>query len=167
MSRRQPSTPGWSPEKKLWDELEYLGEDLSWKKVELDQNRAHLVSKNDRGVYLICASPPVKTIDAINAYTILYAGQVKSRNRSLQNRFLEHIRRPSPQLKLFLDCYYPAVHFWFAIVQDPSKIDALETLLIETFNPPCNDIRAPGTQVLLAGIGVGRIIGTGRKHRTT
>ena len=167
MSRRRPSTPGWSPERKLWDELERLSEDLSWKKVELDQKRAHLVSKNDRGVYLICASPPIKTISAINAYTILYAGQVKSYNRSLQNRFLEHIRYPSPQLKLFLNCYYPTVHFWFAVVQDQSKINELEALLIETFNPPCNDIKAPGTQILLARIGVGRIIGAGRKHRTT
>lgn len=138
--------------------LEHLSKGLSWKKVDLDKNRAHLVSKNDQGVYLICASPPVKTINVISAYTILYAGQVKSHGRSLQDRFLEHIDNPNPQLKLFLNCYYPTIHFWFAVVQDQSKIDELEILLIEIFNPPCNSIKAPGTQVLLARLGAGRTI---------
>ena len=163
MDRRQSLAPGWSPERNLWDELERLSRDLSWKKVEFDRNRAHLISMNERGVYLICAAPPVETIKTVNAYTVLYAGQVKSRNRSLRTRFLEHIRTPSPQLKLFLDCYYPAVHFWFAAVRDQSKIDALEALLVETFNPPCNRIRAPGTHVLLARLGAGRTI-IGRKR---
>lgn len=160
-------TPGWSPERRLWNELENLSGTLFWKKVELDRNRAHLVSESDQGVYLICASPPVQTINAINAYTILYAGQVKSRNRSLRTRFLEHIRNPSPQLKLFLDCYYPSVHFWFTAVRDQSTIDGLEALLVETFNPPCNSIRAPGTQTLLARLGIGRIIRDSRKNRPT
>ena len=167
MSRPHSSASGWSPDRKLWDELGTLSKDLSWKKVEFDRNRSHLVSNNDRGVYLICASPPIETISVINAYTILYAGQVKSRNRSLRMRFLEHIRTPSPQLKLFLDCYYPAVHFWFASVQDESKIDDLEVLLVEAFNPPCNKIRAPGTQILLARLGTGRTISTGRKRQPT
>ena len=164
MSHPHSSVSGWSHERKLWDELNTLNRGLVWRKVEFDQNRSHLVSDNDRGVYLICASPPAETINVINAYTILYAGQVKSRNRSLRTRFLEHIRNPSLHLKLFLDCYYPAVHFWFAAVRDESKIDDLEVLLVEAFNPPCNRISAPGTQVLLARLGTGRTIRTSIKR---
>lgn len=164
MSRSHSPASGWSPNRKLWDELGALSKDLSWKKVEFDRNRSHLVSNNDRGVYLICASPPIETISVINAYTILYAGQVKSRNRSLRTRFLEHIRNPNPQLKLFLDCYYPIIHFWFATVQDQSRIDELEVLLVETFNPPCNSISAPGTKALLARLGTGRTIRASSKR---
>lgn len=167
MERRQSLAHGWSPERKLWDELGRLSTDLSWKRVAFDPNRASRISMNQRGVYLICASPPVEAIEAINAYTVLYTGQVKSLTHGLRARFLEHIRTPSPQLKLFLECYYPAVHFWFTAVDDRSKIDDLEALLRETFNPPCNAIRAPGTQVLLARLGIGRIVDRGSKRQTT
>ena len=160
-------TTGWSPERRLWDKLKDLGKELSWKKVEFDPNKSHLLPEDDRGVYLICAAPPVDTINVLNAYTILYAGQVKSERRSLRHRFLEHIRHPRPKLKLFVDCYYPDVHFWFAVSHEPSKIDTLEVLLIEIFNPPCNSISAPGTKVTLARIGAGRSIGASSRNRST
>ena len=158
-------TTGWSPERGLWDKLKETGEDLSWKKVEYDPNKSHLLPGDDRGVYLICAAPPANTINALNAYTILYAGQVKGERRSLRHRFLEHIRHPKPKLKLFVDCYYPDVHFWFAVAHEPSKIDALEILLIEIFNPPCNSISAPGTKITLARLGAGRLIDASSQTR--
>ena len=159
MSPRHPLTVGWSPDRKLWEALDRAGEGLSWRKVDFYRDKAHLVSREGRGVYLICAAPPVRAIDRINPYTVLYAGQVKGRHRTLRDRFLEHVRNPSPQLKLFVDCYFPAVHFCFATVDDPSRIDELEVLLLELFNPPCNRISAPGTQIILARIGVGQFIG--------
>lgn len=158
---------GWSPERKLWDELRNAGRELSWKKIEFDPNKSHLLPENARGVYLICASPPKDAINALGAYTILYAGQVKSERRSLRNRFLEHIRHPRPKLKLFVDCYYPDVHFWFAIAHEPSTIDSLEILLIGIFNPPCNSISAPGTKSTLACLGAGRSIGASERIRST
>ena len=158
-------TSGWSPERVLWTTLSRLGQDLSWRRVDLDPNRAHLVSASD-GVYLIAACPPSSAIAEIGLYTVLYAGQVNSTqsvSRTLRVRFREHINKPNPKLRLFIDSYYPAVHFWFAVTQDRSLIDQMETLLIRTFNPPCNSIDAPGAKVLLARIAAGQPIRAARR----
>ena len=157
---------GWSPDRTLWTTLEGLGRALSWRRVDLDPSRSHLVSASD-GVYLIAARPPSRAMAEIGFYTVLYAGQVKSMqsiSRNLRVRFCEHISRPNPKLRLFIDCFYPAVHFWFAVTHDRSLIDQLETLLIRTFNPPCNTIDAPGAKVLLARIAAGQPIRAGRRN---
>ena len=155
---------GWSPERELWNELVSVTREFRWKKVGLELSSSHRIPKHDTGVYLICARPPSVAVEAINAYTVLYAGQVKSRNRGLHARFLEHIRRPSAKLRQYLHCYYPAVDFWFTIVNEPTEIDLLETLLIETFNPPCNTIGAPGSLTLLARFGTPTHIRANRAH---
>ena len=160
------SATGWSPNRRLWDELQNLGEGLSWRKVAFELSREHLLP-GDHGVYLICAAPPTKTIDIVKAYTILYAGRVTGSRRGLRDRFIDHIKNPSAKLKIFLDCYYPTVHFWFAAIKDLSRIDDLEILLIETFRPPCNSIRAPGTKALLARLGTGRTIGISSRRQST
>ena len=167
MSPPRSSNTGWSPERRLWNELEQLSTGLAWKKVVFEPERGHLLPDRDRGVYLICAAPPARSLSVVEAYTILYVGQVKGSHRSLRDRFLEHVRRPSAKLRVFLDCYYPTVHFWYATINNPSRIDTLEILLIETFRPPCNSIRAPGTHTFLANLGEGQIIGTTRKSLST
>lgn len=155
---------GWSTNPRLWKELDNLGKNLSWKNVNLDLSKKHLLPGNYRGVYLICAFSPSKTLDLIKAYTILYAGKVTSSNRGLRNRFIEHINHPNSILKEFLHCYYPKIDFWYAIINEQSQIDEMEAILIETFKPPCNKIRAPGTQILLARLGPGKVIGTRRER---
>ena len=165
MSSPRSSNTGWSPERSLWDELESLGRDLSWKKVALEQNRGHLLPDGQRGGYLIGASPPAPSLNAVNAYTILHAGQVKSPRRGLRGRLLEHVRRPTAKLEVFVECHYPMVHFWHAIMNNASRIGTLKILLMETFRPLCNSIRAPGTQASLADIGKGGTIATGRRPR--
>ena len=125
-------TSGWSPDRVLWTTLERLGRNLSWRRVDLDPNRDHLVSASD-GVYLIAACPPSPAISELGLYTVLYAGQVnsiQSIGRNLRVRFREHIKRPNPKLRLFINSYYPAVHFWFAVTHDRSLIDQMETLLV-------------------------------------
>ena len=160
------SAIGWSPEKRLWDELEEVGEGLSWKRIDFNLRQSDSLPKDDRGVYLICAAPPGNTISTINAYTILYAGQVKSDRRGLRSRFREHINNPSRNLQLFRGCYYHDIHFWFAATDDESQIAKLEILLIEAFNPPCNSIRAPGTRPMLARLGIGRAIRANDRPQT-
>ena len=151
---------GWSYQKNLWDELERLGKSLSWTKVPSDPNVSHRVPKNDIGVYLICASPPADSVKSLNTYTVLYAGQVNSFHRGLRTRFLDHINKPTELIRLFRHCYYPNFDFWFSVVKDSSRINELENLLIETFKPPCNINKAPGSSTLLARLGVGERIGT-------
>ena len=151
MSRKFGNSPGWSPEKIIWEKLSSISNNLSWKCVNLDKTRKHLVPGNDAGVYLMCAPPPTNTLDDLHLYTVLYAGQVKK--RGLQTRFIEHISKPNAKLRMFLDCYYPRVDFWFAIVHEHTEIDELETFLIDTFDPPCNNIGAPGSRTILARLG--------------
>ena len=159
MNRRN----GWSPNKKFWEELTSIDKNLTWKCVNLDKKRKHLVP-GDTGVYLMCAHPPGNVMKALKLYTVIYAGQVKK--RGLQTRFLEHINQPDSKLGMFLKCYYTTVDFWFALVHEQTEIDRLETLLIETFNPPCNARGAPGSRSLIARLGKARPIGRGitRNH---
>lgn len=159
------SLSGWSPDSAIWNALEGLGRSLTWRKVDLDRNRSHLVAAA-YGVYLIGARPPSRAIAKLGFYTVLYAGQVKGVDRNLRIRFLEHISRPNPILRRYIHSFYPALHFWFAVTTERSLIDDIETLLIRTFNPPCNSIDAPGAKVLLARVGAGRPIGAGH-HQTT
>lgn len=161
MTHSQSNAVGWSPEKEFWDALVVASGDIHWRRVDLDLNRSDRVPRQGTGVYLICAHPASKAVESINAYTVLYAGQVKSRLRGLRTRFREHIRSPDAKLKLYLDCFYPSVHFWFALVNEPMEIDLLESLLIEVFNPPCNNIRAPRSSTFLARFGTPRQIKSG------
>lgn len=143
---------GWAAEKNFWRELEKSSDKLTWKRVPLDLSRQHLVSKST-GVYLICAPPPDGIVSDLRLYTVLYAGQVHSKKHGLRARFREHVKKPSPKLRVFNDCYYPNVDFWFTRVSDQKQIGKIEALLIEIFNPPCNSIRAPRTQPLIARLG--------------
>ena len=158
MRRTHPLAGGWSPERALWLELERVSGTYSWRCVNLDSTRAHQIPK-ESGVYLICASPPGSLATEISAYTVLYAGQVNSSKRGLRTRFLDHIQRPDPKLRLFLECFFPSVHFWFTLENEPSRINELESILIGTFNPPCNKIGAPGSSILIGRLGIPRRIG--------
>lgn len=159
MPRSSYSTPGWSPDETLWNELAKISGDLVWKKVEFATSYSHLVPDRKIGVYLICANAPKEIMKQLGAYTVLYAGQVKSQERGLRARFLEHVKNPKTKLKWYIKCYYPNIHFWFAHVDDTSRIDELETLLIEVFNPPCNSISAPSSSAIIARLGAGQPIG--------
>ena len=120
--------------------------------MAFDRNLAASVPETS-GVYVICARPPYPTTLGRAAYTVLYAGKVRRLPRTLRARFVEHCDRPTPILRPLLLCFHPNVHFWWSSVADSEEIDRTETLLIESFNPPANMIRAPGTAVLLARLG--------------
>ena len=144
----------WSPEKDLWQQVLDLGGDLQWKRVRFDINREVLIPLQSTGVYLICVHPPRNAFKEIKPCTIIYAGQVKSATRGIRTRFLDHINNPQPRLKPFLDCFYPKVDFWFAITLGSERIDTLETVLIDAFNPPCNAKSAPHAQKVRARLGI-------------
>ena len=160
---------GWSSEKLLWEALDNFGQGLSWKKILFAKNMSDLVPGNTQGVYLICATSPAKPTNQLSLYTVLYAGKVSSPHRSLRMRFIEHNKNPNSKLKKFMSCYYPNIHFWCAELDDTAQIDELESLLIQTFNPPCNSKAAPGTGVLLAHLGAAKPIGpiTATQPQTT
>ena len=147
---------GWSPRSELWKELSNLAEGLRWVCINFEMTQAAVLPREDRGVYLICASSPCQPLRKIGAYTILYAGKVTGSQRSLRDRFREHRRQPQPRLKSYLRCYYKtSIHFWYAAMSERTEIDKLEALLVETFNPPCNRRKAPGANILLARVRAG------------
>ena len=149
---------GWTADAKLWQELHRIAANYSWARIAFDSNLAVNVPEAP-GVYLICAHPPYPTKLGRAAYTVLYAGKVQRPPRTLRARFLEHCKRPKPALRPFLLCFHPNVHFWWSSIADAEEVDQIETLLIESFNPPANMIRAPGTAVLLARLGQTRPVG--------
>lgn len=160
----RPSRPlrrgiGWSPSRELWSELSVVAHGLDWRRVDMNLNRADGVPREETGVYLICAGPPGGIFSQLAPYTVLYAGQVKSQSRGFRTRFREHIRHPRPNLRLYMSCYQPRVDFWYAMASDPERIDALEILLIDIFNPPCNNISAPGAAALRVRLGTTRPLG--------
>ena len=164
-SRSHLPIKAWSSRSELWNELATLARGLQWTRVNFELNHASRLPRDIGGVYLICAGAPCKPLDKIGTYTILYAGKVTGPERSLRDRFKEHRTRPQPKLKSYLKCYYrTSVHFWYAEIPDKMRIDRMEVLLLETFNPPCNRRRAPGTDVLLASIGA--VIRIGGSNRT-
>ena len=153
MSRNQSMTAEWTLDRTLWSELLRVSSELSWRRVELYVKNSNRIPSDDTGVYLIGTCPPFHALKTLGAYTILYAGQVKSTSRGLRTRFLEHIREPSAKMKVYLNCFYPKVDFWYTLIEDPSRIDELEVLLVETLKPPCNMIAAPGSSALIARLG--------------
>lgn len=147
---------GWSPDIKLWKALERTAENLIWGScIALDPNARHRIPIYS-GVYVISAEPPFKSKVAFKPSAVLYAGQSKT---DLRSRFITHCKDPSPSLKQFIQCFYPNVHFWYARIDEKSQIDKIEALLIETFNPPCNSIRAPGASTIIANIGTSIVLG--------
>ena len=163
--RENVSRPrGWSADQTLWAELNRMAPALSWKQILLDSTRSHLIPKNATGVYLICASPPVRTVQDL--YSVLYAGQVHSASHGLRARFLNHIQQPKDKLLSYLRCYFPRVDFWYTLLADAQEIDRLEALLIQVFSPPCNCRQAPGTMRLLAKIGSPVYFGHTERHRS-
>ena len=160
MSNRRPSSvrwrplkdPGWSPVRAAWQELARLNDDLTWKRADFHASRKDRVPRGETGVYLICARPPLQRTPKPPVYTVLYAGRTTA-SEGLRSRFLKHIRKPNRKLDVYLRCYVPEVEFWYSVLTEDTKIGTLEVLLIDTFNPPCNSIAAPGSSAIRARIG--------------
>lgn len=146
----QNSTPkSWSLEKELWSKLNQISGDTIWSKVKYDKNSIQHIPPKSKGVYLICADTPQDVLRDKGLNTVLYAGKTED----LKSRFLEHIREPK-QLKEYLDSLIQYTFFYYTKVGDVSRIRALEILLKQTYNPPCNLINPPGTSNFLkAGLG--------------
>ena len=153
-------TGRWSTEKELWSELNKIGRDTTWSMVKFDENSSQIINQNTKGVYLICAYTRIVVVKQQEEEkilrTVLYAGRSTS---CLRKRFLDHIKSPEPPLQAYLKSFHLKMEFYYTKVSDNFRISDLENLLIETFNPPCNSIRGPGTAQLLARLDPQRIIG--------
>ena len=158
-----PTSKGWSAEKRLWQELDRLGGHLQWRRVRFEIDREELIPHQSTGVYLICVHPPSTAVCKIRPYTIIYAGQVRSARRGLRRRFLEHFNHPKPRLRPFLKCFQSQIDFWYAATVGSQRINRLEAILIDAFNPPCNAKSAPEAPALRAYLGIPKQFGVSSK----
>lgn len=97
------------------------------------------------GVYLMCGRPPNGPTLAepfSGLMEILYVGKANN----LKRRFGEHLNTPSPKVRAARNTYSNSLQFWFSTIPE-SRIDLVESLLIECFGPPAND--RPGTVATL------------------
>lgn len=152
---RHAATHGWSTHRPLWNSLARLTDGLKWNLVRFTLDDAILVPRNRPGVYLICADAPASVLSKVPVCTILYVGSVTSRQRSLRQRFTEHLQHPKELLAKYRQCHYRTMRFVFAATHEVERIRDLEALLRTAFNPPCNSIKPPGTDFLLARIDEG------------
>lgn len=152
---RHTATHGWSTQPNLWKCLARLTSGLKWKLVRFTRDDAILVPKQHRGVYLICANAPESVLSEVSVRTILYVGSVTSPHRSLRQRFTEHLQQPKDLLARYRKCHYQTMRFVFATTHEVELIRELESLLRTAFDPPCNSIKPPGTDFLLARIDEG------------
>lgn len=156
---RHTATHGWSTHRTLWQCLVRLTNGLKWKIVRFARDDSVHVPRNHRGVYLICVDAPEFALSDVPVRTILYVGSVTSPQRSLRQRFTEHLQHPKELLDQYRQCHYRTMRFAFVAIHEVELIRELEALLRTTFNPPCNTIAPPGTDFLLARIEEGTPIG--------
>ena len=132
---------GWNLEKESWDRAYESLIALQWRRVLLTEVQATLVPE-ESGVYLICASPPLKSEDITekplaNFYNALYAGQ----SRSLRDRFKTHSRISSPDIERAKRAFR-VLDYWYARV-DVVDLNLVESLLLDVLGPTANRISAP------------------------
>jgi hypothetical protein len=85
----------------------------------------------DSGIYMLgsrCAATGLP--DPL--YNALYVGQASN----LRNRFLQHLRRPSPEVGRAAICF-AGLDFWF-MRSDEDSLNRLEAMLIECLGPSAN-----------------------------
>jgi len=108
------------------------------------------------GVYAICAPIPRKDFDNAQdgplkvAYAPLYIGQSQGDIEGIRRRFRIHNSNPKPIIATYLSCYSGGIDFWYSLMKEQKKINAIETLLIESFSPPCNEQGGPESVQLRA-----------------
>jgi hypothetical protein len=132
---------GWNLDDLAWERAQERLIVLQWRRVLLVEVQATLVPESS-GVYLICATPPLKREGAsekplANFYNALYAGQSKS----LRERFKTHSRISSPDIEQAKKTF-KVLDYWYALV-DIIDLNFVESLLLDVLGPTANRINAP------------------------
>ena len=130
---------GWTFDKQKWDHLLTVVSGTRWSKTQLDQLHRSSVPESS-GVYAICVKLDIRNFNQClfkALYEIIYVGKSAV---SLQNRFLNHCRRPERGIKQAKECFGDNFEYWYTEV-NPDRVSELEARLIDCFGPPANRIR--------------------------
>lgn len=135
---------GWSLVRSEWLRLPSdLVTGQPWRAVQFNMADANSVPATP-GVYLICASPPgrrhSRTISSNDLFGLLYTAIYAGKSENLRRRFEEHCGNPKVEILSSRACFADGLDFWFTRL-DSSKLDAVESQLIECLGPPANAVR--------------------------
>jgi hypothetical protein len=133
-----------------WEELIALASrlDLNWRRCALKVESKHIVPETS-GVYAIEIPTPFQlaTPDHLQRKEVMpirYPAYIGESSSNIRSRFVEHTG-PKAQDRILCARRLPSplnLPRWFVWteIRDSSHIQALESILIECFQPPCNKI---------------------------
>ena len=133
---------GWSIEREPWAKLSHFQvRGNRWRSVKFVLSDSNSVP-SESGIYALCTPPP-GTIrrdswssphDLMGSlFTAVYIGKTAD----LRRRFMEHCRRPKPEIRQIRQVFSTSLEFWFCRMTS-SEIEAAEMQMIECFGPTGN-----------------------------
>lgn len=133
---------GWSIEPEPWARLSRLPLDGNqWRSVQFTVTDSNSVP-SEAGVYAICTPPPGRIRRRFRRspndllgflFTAVYIGQTTD----LHRRFMQHCRRPKPEIRQIRQVFSESLEFWFCKMKS-IEVEAAEMQLIECFGPTGN-----------------------------
>ena len=151
----------WAPIVKIFGRTFYLApvmwlrfqgpDDLQWDYVDFSEDTLQMVPSKSHGVYGIQVLPPMN-IPPGPSY-LIYIGE--THDQSLQQRYEQHLKKltrrdnKQPKLSDAVKLWNGYLRFYFAPVEDRSKIKSIEAELIGSHLPPCNQKFPAGVQSMI------------------
>ena len=124
---------GWSLESSAWEDLRSVLGAVEWSSVRLRTLDRDSVPQSP-GIYLMVAKPTRDFSPKLSQLMgVVYVGIDRS---SLRRRFLEHCRKPKPEIQQAVYCF-GELEYWFATIEH-TEFPSIERQFTECFGPPAN-----------------------------
>lgn len=132
---------GWQIDPAPWASIPTdLSSSRSWRSVGFAEMEADGVPARESGIYMFCACPvgirPAHH-EGGALFSLLLTPIYIGRTTDLRRRFIEHCRRPSPEVRAARVCFGVSMQFWYHQREDGMIRDD-EAALIDCFGPPAN-----------------------------
>ena len=139
-----------------------LSSSRAWRSVGFTEVEADGVPARESGIYMFCAYPvgirPTHH-EAGALFSLLLTPIYVGRTNDLRRRFIEHCRRPSPEVRAARVCFGMSMEFWYHARRSAmTRTD--EAVLINCFGPPANKRR----ETVAGTFGTPRRIGVPTKN---
>lgn len=124
---------------KRWKMYSTTGPALDWKKVRFDKAGVKAIPDDKMGLYTFFAEPDIAGHSSVRY--LLLVGEAK--DQSLRKRvtgYLYESNKAKPRIHVSEMLQKFGSHLWlyFAVVDDPTTITAIEDQLLQAFLPPFN-----------------------------
>lgn len=154
---------GWRTDPAPWASIPAeLVYSRSWRSVGFAEVEADGVPARESGVYMFCASPvgirPAHH-ERGSLFSLLLTPIYIGRTSDLRRRFLQHCRRPSPEVRAARICFGMSMYFWYHL-REYGMTRSDEATLIDCFGPPANRRR----EAVAGRFGTSRRVGVPTKR---